>query len=152
MAAKVASAVNLLRSVTAFSLAHQAQRKSLAKRKRHVGISPSADGDEGSAPSTALPFLKRRAKNFRLSGLSCRLGLRSKKSRDPHGSQSRLGCQFAQVCYRFFFGKSGAKKKLGKKKAPCMDFAVCGRRRGLRALDCAAFLKKGGRKTFDFPG
>ncbi len=40
---------------------------------------------------------------------------------------------------RFFFDDVGAKKKLGKKKAPQGDFAACGRRRGLRALDRAAF-------------
>ena len=39
-----------------------------------------------------------------------------------------------QTDYRFFFDHEGAKKKLGKKKAPMGDFAVCGRH--------AAFLEK----------
>ncbi|MDD6261305.1 MAG: hypothetical protein PUA74_09550 [Clostridiales bacterium] len=41
-----------------FSLMKQAQRKSLAKRKRHEGISPPAGGDEGYAPSGVPPFEK----------------------------------------------------------------------------------------------
>ena len=36
----------------------QAQRKSLAKRKRHEGISPPAGGDEDYATPTAPPFEK----------------------------------------------------------------------------------------------
>ena len=47
-------------------------------------------------------------------------------------------CQCANMFTRFFFDDVGAKKKLGKKKTPQGDFAACGRRRGLRTLDCAA--------------
>ncbi|MDD6261326.1 MAG: hypothetical protein PUA74_09655 [Clostridiales bacterium] len=46
---------------------------------------------------------------------------------------------------RFFFDEAGAKKKLGKKKAPQGDFAACGRRQGLCALD---LLKKAGENFF----
>ena len=49
-----------------------------------------------------------------------------------------------QTDSRFFFDLAGAKKKLGKKKAPEGGFAVCGRRRRLRVLDGAAFLEKAG--------
>ncbi|MDD6260569.1 MAG: hypothetical protein PUA74_05755 [Clostridiales bacterium] len=41
-----------INSQPAFSLMTQAQRKSLAKRKRHKGISPPEGGDEGYAPAT----------------------------------------------------------------------------------------------------
>jgi hypothetical protein len=58
--------VNLL---VAFSLEPEAQRKSFQK-KRQRGISPSAEGDRGSAPRTAPPFEKRRAKTFMEIGVS----------------------------------------------------------------------------------
>ena len=49
--------------LSAFSLATQAQRKS-SQKETPQEISPSADGDEGSAPSTAPPFEKGGRKLF----------------------------------------------------------------------------------------
>ena len=54
-------------------------------------------------------------------------------------------CQCANMFTRFFFDDVGAKKKATlhcvkrKKKAPYRNFAACGWRRGIRALDRAAF-------------
>ena len=39
-------------------------KKKLGKKKAPKGVSPSADGDEDYASSTAPPFWKRRAKTF----------------------------------------------------------------------------------------
>ncbi|MCI5574229.1 MAG: hypothetical protein MR379_01450, partial [Clostridiales bacterium] len=55
---KVQRLLVCMKSQPAFSLMKQAQRKSLAKRKRHKGISPPAGGDKGYAPLTAPPFEK----------------------------------------------------------------------------------------------
>ena len=51
-------------SLTLFLLMRQAQEKELRRKRSAENVSPSADGDKGYAPLTALAFYKRRAENF----------------------------------------------------------------------------------------
>ena len=40
--------------------------------------------------------------------------------------------------FAFSFAEAGAKEKAINKKTPMQDFALCGARQELRALDCAS--------------
>ena len=58
------AAVKSCSTVFHFSLDATGAREKLTKEKRRKEISPSADGDKGYAPLTALAFCKRRDENF----------------------------------------------------------------------------------------